>query len=400
MRNDSGEERRPRRGNRDKMAGALSKERLRVLLIEDDAENAVLIREMLAEAEGGSFDVQCAECLSAALARLVERGTDVVLLDLGLPDSSGIDTFVDVHVQAPDTPILVLTGLDDESVGLQAAREGAEDYLVKGQVSGNMLARAIRHALERKSIEKRMMLERRVLGRLNQPHLDMAALGSVLTMVGDGLGLDRMGLRLRLGEDWPFHVSFGLSEAFLESANYLCARDDAGEMVRDRDGNPVLACLCGAILSRRTDASLPHFTEAGTFWCNSCPDLMEALPRVADCALVRDCCPVYGFESAALVPVRSKRSLTAPCSTFISCHPAAGRVLWASTWKGMRVCPLERIKKASEMLHMSGNPFRWTSMALLMTSALVKSDLSKTFWPSTDRRTWIRLSLRRVCDRT
>jgi PAS domain-containing protein len=88
------------------------------------------------------------------LERLVEGGIDVVLLDLGLPDSRGLETLNRAHTQAPEVPIVVLTGLADETVGVKAVQEGAQDYLVKGQVDGDVLVRAIRYGIERKRAEK------------------------------------------------------------------------------------------------------------------------------------------------------------------------------------------------------------------------------------------------------
>jgi len=127
---------------------------IRVLLIEDNPGDARLIREMLAEARGGLFDLECADRLSTGLERLAAGGIDVVLLDLGLPDGQGLDTFVRAHTQAPDVPFVVLTGLDDEALAVQAVEAGAQDYLVKGQVDSTPLGRALHHAIERKRAEQ------------------------------------------------------------------------------------------------------------------------------------------------------------------------------------------------------------------------------------------------------
>jgi DNA-binding response OmpR family regulator len=125
-----------------------------VLLIEDNPGDARLIREMLAEARGMCFDLECADRLSTGLERLAEGDMDVLLIDLGLPDSQGLDSLVRVQAQAPEVPIVVLSGLDDETLAVQAVEAGAQDYLVKGQVDSNPLARALRYAIERKRIEE------------------------------------------------------------------------------------------------------------------------------------------------------------------------------------------------------------------------------------------------------
>lgn len=124
-------------------------ETAKVLLIEDDPDDALLLREMLAQGGDSRFDLECTDRLQAGLERLAERGADVLLLDLSLPDSLGLDTVHKVHARASDVPIVVLTGLDDEALAIKAVREGAQDYLIKGKVDSNLLVRSIRYAIER-----------------------------------------------------------------------------------------------------------------------------------------------------------------------------------------------------------------------------------------------------------
>ena len=120
-----------------------------VLLIEDNRTDALLLRELLVAAQSRRFQVTTATRLGEALQRLAAESFDVVLLDLGLPDSRGLATFTALHGHAAAVPIIVLTGLDDETLAVEAVQAGAQDYLVKGQVEGNGLIRAIRYALER-----------------------------------------------------------------------------------------------------------------------------------------------------------------------------------------------------------------------------------------------------------
>jgi len=126
---------------------------VRVLLVEDNPGDARLIREILMRARGAQFELERVERLSTALERLHTGGIDAILLDLTLPDSSGLDTFFKIHARAPRVPITVLSGFDDEVVAIRAVREGAQDYLVKGQVDRNLLVRALRYAIERKRSE-------------------------------------------------------------------------------------------------------------------------------------------------------------------------------------------------------------------------------------------------------
>src|SRR5512133_310881 len=126
--------------------------RVRVLLVEDNPGDARLIQFMLADAGGDFFDAEIVERLRDGLTRLARGGIGVVLLDLSLPDSQGLDTFAQMYAQAPHIPIIVLSGLNDTTVAVQAVHEGAQDFLVKGQVDGQLLVRAMRYAMERKRL--------------------------------------------------------------------------------------------------------------------------------------------------------------------------------------------------------------------------------------------------------
>lgn len=136
-----------------------------VLLIEDSPDDAFFIREMLSRADEarGGFRLTHADRLSAGLAHLAEHSLDVVLLDLGLPDSHGLKTFGKILAQAASVPVIVLSGLDDEALAVEAVGQGAQDYLVKGNVDSNLLARAVHHAIERKRLEKEVEERRRYL---------------------------------------------------------------------------------------------------------------------------------------------------------------------------------------------------------------------------------------------
>ena len=130
---------------------------IQVLLVEDNPADVRLIREMFKDAKTGWPAPEDTPSLKTAVERLSKGGIGAVLLDLGLPDSQGIGTFQKLHNQFSRTPIVVLTGLTDEKLGLQAVREGAQDYLVKGQVDGQSLCRAILYAGERMQAKEALL---------------------------------------------------------------------------------------------------------------------------------------------------------------------------------------------------------------------------------------------------
>jgi len=146
------------------------KQRLKVLLVEDNAGDARLIQESLAEASDQSFDLEIAETLRTGLQRLHLGGIDAMLLDLALPDSFGMETFVRAKAQALGVAIIVLTGLADDSLALKLVQGGAQDFVAKVDVSGNNLTRAILYAVERERLEQEfrklnLELEQRVKDR-------------------------------------------------------------------------------------------------------------------------------------------------------------------------------------------------------------------------------------------
>ncbi|MBN2738286.1 MAG: response regulator [Spirochaetales bacterium] len=124
-----------------------------ILLIEDNKGDARLLEIMLEEVREQIFHIVWKDRLSLGLTRLKDGDIHVVLLDLDLPDSQGFDTFDKIHEIAPYVPIIVMTGLNDQKIAVDAVRKGAQDYLLKGQVTGDLVARAINYAIERKRLE-------------------------------------------------------------------------------------------------------------------------------------------------------------------------------------------------------------------------------------------------------
>src|SRR5262245_31402485 len=119
---------------------------IRILLVEDDPGDAELLLETLAEGSTPTFHVDRVERLQTALERLGRDSIDVVLLDLSLPDSRGLETFTKLRAQVPSLPIVILTGFDDDSFAIEAVSKGAQDYLIKGRVDRADLVRTIRYA--------------------------------------------------------------------------------------------------------------------------------------------------------------------------------------------------------------------------------------------------------------
>lgn len=146
---------------------------VRVLLIEDNPGDARAVRVMLTSRPGPWFQFESAERLSSGLKQLAQSNIDVILLDLGLPDSDGLATLERIQSAAPAVPVVVFSGIDDEDLAVEAVHAGAQDYLVKGSASREVLTRSLRYAIERKRVQ---LEQKQVEERLRQSEEQFRAL--------------------------------------------------------------------------------------------------------------------------------------------------------------------------------------------------------------------------------
>ena len=176
---------------------------MHVLLIEDNEDDACLIGELLTGRIAADIKLEWVDQLENGLTRVTEGKVDVVLLDLSLPGSHGLETLDKIQAQAPDLPIIVLTHLDDEVTAVQAVRKGAQDYLVKGRSDSLLLVRAIRYAIEQKQSEKAVRdSETRLRAIIN------TALDAVIEMNARGM-ITEWNPRAEVIFGWPRGVALG-----------------------------------------------------------------------------------------------------------------------------------------------------------------------------------------------
>jgi len=189
----------------------MSKDSIEVLLIEDDQTDARLVAKILERDTHFNFTIHPAATIEAAFSLLQKKPVDLILLDLSFPDASGLEALQKLKNHAKDIPIIILSGLDDEGVAVEAVRNGAQDYLVKDELDGRMLPRLIRHAMERKRGQRAL-----------QAKVDFENIIAVVSTRFLSLAPDQM----------PDAINDALSRicAFLKAGEaYLCVSDAAEE---------------------------------------------------------------------------------------------------------------------------------------------------------------------------
>jgi len=201
-----------------------------MLLVEDNPGDARLIRESLADTGGGPFDVTWVDRLEQGLRHLAPGTVDVVMLDLSLPDSVGLDTLATVVEHAPWVPIIVLTGLDDRDLAVEAVRRGAQDYLVKGQADGELLARAARYAIERKEIESKLAEANAHLERANRRLEELATTDELTGLCNRRHFLETLGQECRRAS----RTGADLALAMLDLDHFKAVNDTYGHAVGDQ----------------------------------------------------------------------------------------------------------------------------------------------------------------------
>jgi len=163
----------------------------------------------------------------------------------------------------------------------------------------------VRDITDKKYAEQRQTLGWKILERINQKGNEQDVIRDLLALTKQSSGFDAVGIRLRQGDDFPYFEVNGFSDDFVEAENYLCARSPSGGAVLNNRGQPLLECMCGNVLMGNSNPGLPFFTEGGSFWTNSTTELIKSQELKRLGFPTRNRCNQAGFESVALIPLRS-----------------------------------------------------------------------------------------------
>lgn len=170
----------------------------------------------------------------------------------------------------------------------------------------SLLARDI---TRRKKMEERQILTIDLLRKLNKTTEGRGIIREILMLVKEFTNFDAVAIRLNDGLDYPYFVYDGFSENFIKMEDHLCATDEDGEIIYSPDGKPVLECMCGAVLCRKTDPSKTFFTASGSFWTNSTTELLRTTSDEDRGTHTRNVCNREGYESMALIPLQADSNI-------------------------------------------------------------------------------------------
>jgi hypothetical protein len=170
-------------------------------------------------------------------------------------------------------------------------------------IDDGLLVCFCRDISQRKQIEHEREITIRLLSLINRENNTRSLMKEVLKLMQDWSGCSSVGIRFKNKHDYPYFVTDGFSEDFVQSEKFLCAYNQDGEIIFDSEGNPVLDCMCGNVIRGKFDSSLPFFTEKGSFWTNSTTKLLASTTEADRQARTRNRCNGEGYESVALIPL-------------------------------------------------------------------------------------------------
>ncbi len=311
------------------------KKGLNILLIEDNPGDARLISEVLKMENSFEFSLVHARTFSEGCEKLRTSAFEIILLDFALPDSSGFESIAEIKRLTPDTPIVLLTGLDDEKTAVSALQSGAQDYLTKGHLDSRLLVRSLRHAIERTRAETALRKAKDELEvRVQQRTTDLLVANNTISASNTLLKLllqtfsrkEYLDAVLELFENWsackysgvrilddrgniPYSSYRGFSAEFCNQEAAMSVKSDT--------------CVCARIINRRPrQQELSFISPGSSFYCSNFIEFVNSLREQEKVGYLSGCIQ-SGFQSMAVIPIRYQNKVI---GVFHFADKAEGRI--------------------------------------------------------------------------
>lgn len=278
---------------------------IRVLYVDSDPGQLRLFEESLGE-EAGCFEVELASSPDEAIFMLKERAFDCVVSKYRLGFMNGISLAGMVR-RKMEIPFIIYAARGSEEAAKSFSSE-VDTYIPREANEGSvsLLAESVREVVEKRRSEGERAVALEVLKVLSHRSGKREALRQIMGIVMRYTGVEAVGVRLQEGEDYPYYVYDGFPDEHILLENSLCAHDLEGQLMRNEVGNSILECMCGNIIRGRFDPLKPFFTEGGSFWTNSTTELLASTSVKDRLAKTRNTCNGEGYESVALIPIRTR----------------------------------------------------------------------------------------------
>lgn len=282
---------------------------LHVLMIEDSEDDVLLAIHALKQ---GGYDpvYERVETPAEMMAAIQRETWDIVLADYVMPQFSGLAAIKLLQETGLDVPFIMVSGKIGEETAVDALKAGAHDCVMKKNLI--RLVPAVERALEQavmrvreRQVTQHQKLYYRLLDLMNNPSELANLISNIVSLVQETTGIEAVAIRLQNGEDFSFYETSGFTPQFLKAEESLCSQDAGGEIVRDAQGKPLLVCMCGMVLTGRTDPSNPYFTAGGSFWTNSVSKFLTSATAEDHQTASMNNCQMAGYESVALLPLKS-----------------------------------------------------------------------------------------------
>ena len=234
---------------------------------------------------------------------------DIILTDLGLPDSTGLETLKRLKETGTNIPIIILTGLDSKEVAIISLQEGAQEYLSKNNLDTDILSRTIKISIERKTAEEKQKFAIEILKILNIHNDIKGLIDDLLKNLKSFTGYDLIAIRIKEKNDYPYYAQEGFSEEFIINEKNICAHDNSGKIIYNEEGLPHIECLCGIMLRGEIDKTMHYATKNGSFCSNNLSEDIKDILLKTDNQKFRLRCIDEGFSSLALIPLYSENGI-------------------------------------------------------------------------------------------